>query len=246
MQGKKEMVRRKKTKTTALVLTAICIFISAVQYVALPTQLLQDVAICKDCSILARLAYSFFHASLIHALINCWCLLSIVFIYDVSISYLALAYAIAVTFPIDTIASVSGAAPLCGLEKVSGAAPLCGLEKVLGAAPLCGVDCSTPTVGLSAVCFALMGMVSFQSCRKAYFHTWVLSFLVATAALPYIGSVCGYVIATPNNWLHLYCYVAGLLVGFLNSPASEYHRACTNGQAQQRVNKVNSPDHAKG
>lgn len=177
---------------------------------------IETVALYPDCTLSACLTYSFFHASLIHALINCWCLLSIVFIYDVSISYLALAYTIAVTFPITTIsATVPSAFPL------------------------------GYTVGLSAVCFALMGMVSFQTSRKAYFHTWVLSFLVATTALPFIGSLCGITIATPNSILHLYSYVAGLLVGFLNSPASEYHRACTNGRAQRRVNKVNSPAHAK-
>ena len=149
---------------------------------------IETIALSPDCSLLARLAYSFFHASILHAVINCWCLLTIVFIYDVPLCYLAIAYAIAATFP------------TC-LSTVPSAFPL-GL-----------------TVGLSAVCFALMGMVSFQTKRKAYFHTWVLSLILVGFTLPYICFVCGYTIATPNSILHLYSYVAGLMVGFLNSPA---------------------------
>lgn len=147
--------------------------------------------ICKDCTILPRLAYSFFHASIPHALINCWCLLSIAFIYDLPISYLIIAYITAVTFPIDTLAATTPHASAWG----------------------------TPTVGLSAVIFTLLGMVSFQAKRKLLFHAWVLSFIAMGFIIPPLCSVCGYAIATPNNFLHLYCYVAGLMVGFLNSPA---------------------------
>jgi len=182
------MVRRKKTKTTTLILTVICLLLSAVQWAArFP---LADVAIYKGCPIFARLTYSFFHASMPHALINCWCLLSIVFIYDISISSLIIAYITAVTFPIDTTSSVFG-----------------------------GFVADVPTVGLSAVCFSLLGQIAFQVKHKRLFHTWVLSFIAIGFTLPPICSVCGYAIATPNNTIHIYCYVAGLLVGFLNSPA---------------------------
>lgn len=209
------MVRRKKTKTTALVLTAICLVISVLTSV-FDGFTIESVAISPGCPLSARLAYSFFHASILHAIINCWCLLAIVFIYDVPLCYLAIAYAIAATFPATTFAAT-----------VPSGFPL---------------GC---TIGLSAVCFALMGMVSFQAKRKAYFHTWVLSLILVGYALPYLCSVCGYTIATPNSILHLYSYVAGLMVGFLNSPVSEYRRACTNGRAQRRVIKGNSPAHAK-
>lgn len=186
------MVRSEKAKTAALVLTAVCIILSAVQYVAAVPQL-SDVGICKDCTILARFAYSFFHASIIHTLVNCWCLLSIVFIYDVSLWYMAIAYAIAVTFPVTTL---SATVPHASAWEI-------------------------PTVGLSAVCFALLGMIAFQVQRKVLYHSWVLSFIVIGFILPPLCSACGYSIATPNNILHLYCYVVGLMVGFLNSPAHE-------------------------
>ena len=176
------MLHNEKAKTTALVLTAICIILSAVHtFTGFPQ--LPAVGICKDCTILARFAYPFFHASQLHALVNCWCLLSLVFYYDVSLCYLLIAYVATVTFPVGILAA------------------------------------GVPTVGLSAVIFALLGMVSFQAKRKALLHSFVLSSIAFGYLLHVICSVCGYAIATPNSTLHLYGYVAGLIVGFLNSPA---------------------------
>lgn len=184
------MVHNEKAKTTALVLTAVCIILSAVHtFTGFPQ--LPAVGICKDCTILARFAYPFFHASLLHALVNCWCLLSLVFYYDVSLCYLLIAYATAVTFPVGTLAAVVPAASAAGV----------------------------PTVGLSAVIFALLGMVSFQVKRKALLHSWVLSFIAVGYLLPFLGSLCGLMVAATNSTIHLYGYVAGLIVGFLNSPA---------------------------
>ena len=189
------MVRTAQTKTTALVLVSICLIVSVLTSV-LDGFSIENFGICKGSPILARLVYSFFHASIPHALINCWCLLSIVFIYDISISSLIIAYITAVTFPIDTLAAVANSS-------------LFTLHSSL----------TTPTVGLSALCFSLLGQVAFQVRRKRLFHTWILSFIAIGFILPPLCSVCGYTIATPNNLLHIYCYVAGLLVGFLNSPA---------------------------
>lgn len=184
------MVRGKEAKTAALVYVAVCIIVSAVVPFAFQNGL-QTVGIGKDCSVLARFTYSFFHASLIHTLINCWCLLSIVFIYDVTLCSLAIAYITAVTFPIDTLCYVCG-------------------------------DCvaTAPTVGMSAVCFSLLGQIAFQVKRKLYYQAWVISFIAFGFVLPPLCSVCGYSIAYPNNILHIYCYVVGLLVGFFNSPAT--------------------------
>ncbi|MBQ7462418.1 MAG: rhomboid family intramembrane serine protease [Bacteroidaceae bacterium] len=181
------MVRGKETKTAALVLTAICL----VAYVAMPLPLLQKVGICEDCSILARFAYPFFHASFIHMAINCWCLLSVVFIYDTPRSYIIIAYIIAISFPVGTLSAI-----------VPDAFPS-----------------AIPTVGLSGIDYALLGMVSFQVKRKLYYHAWILSFVFILLIFNHLCSFCGYSVATPNNLLHIYCYVAGLLVGFLNSPA---------------------------
>lgn len=182
------MVRREKAKTAALVLTAVIMSISII--CSLNGYAVDNVGISKDTSVIARFAYSFFHASVVHALLNCWCLLSVVFIYNIPLSYIAIAYIIAVTYPVGTLCALLG----------NGAAPV-------------------PTVGLSAVCFALFGMVAFKVKRKLYFHTWVLSFIAVGFILPYLCSLCGLSVATPDNILHIYCYVAGLIVGFLDSPA---------------------------
>ena len=171
-------------KTASLILTIICIVVSL-----LPVNL-HSVGISPHCGVMPRLAYSFFHANLIHAAINSWCILSIVFIYDVGIWYFILAYLIAATYPIDTLTTV-----------------FCGSPADI-----------LPTVGLSAVCFALLGMVSWQTKRKAYYHSWMVSLLLAGFAIPHLCLLCGYSIATPNNILHAYCYLVGLFVGFLNSP----------------------------
>lgn len=80
--------------------------------------------------------------------------------------------------------------------------------------------CGTmPTVGLSSVVFCLLGMTSWLVKRKLYYHCWIASFIAIGFLLPWICSACGLIVATPNNFLHIYCYVVGLLVGFLNAPA---------------------------
>lgn len=185
------MVRSKKAKTAALVLTAVCMFLSL--FVSTVGLDLSAIGVCKGCSTLVRLAYSFFHASILHAIVNCWCLLSVVFVYDVCMWHLLSAYLIAVTYPANTLFSVGS-----GFVAASAA---------------------TPTIGLSAVCFALLGMIAFQVKRKLLFHSWVLSFVAAGFIIPHLCSLCGINVASPNNVLHIYCYVAGLMVGFLNSPA---------------------------
>ncbi len=57
------------------------------------------VGIYKGCSLVCRMLYPFFHANLLHVTLNVWCLLSVVFIYDVSLWRLFFAYAIAVATP---------------------------------------------------------------------------------------------------------------------------------------------------
>lgn len=200
------MVRRKKAKTASLVLVAACLTVSLVQIIvatvpcAFPLGFatvsvasasgLSSVAISAGCPLLPRLLYSFFHASLLHCLVNSWCLLSVVFYYDLPLSSLLLAYITAATFPVDTICTVLG-----------------------------GSAAEIPTIGLSGICFSLLAQASFHARRKLYFHLYIAFFLLLSTAFPYLCSVCGYAIATPNTPLHIYCYVAGLIVGFLNSPA---------------------------
>lgn len=159
------MVCRKIEKTTGLLIVGY-IFLSALIYV--PEW--SAVGVSSGCNILQRLGYSFFHTSLIHAAVNAWCLISILFLYDVAWWHIIVAYLIA-TFAPDVVLS------------------------------------STPTVGLSAVCFALLGMIAYQVKRKLYYNCCMAIYIALGFLFPFV-----------NGWLHLYCYVAGLFVGFINMP----------------------------
>lgn len=57
------------------------------------------VGIFTGCGLGCRLSYPFYHVGIVHALLNAWCLLSVVFIYDISMLRLCLAYIIAVFIP---------------------------------------------------------------------------------------------------------------------------------------------------
>lgn len=126
----------------------------------------------SGCDIVRRLCYPWVHASLLHALVNAWCLMTAVFIYDISMGRLLTAYTIAVCVPGFALSEV-------------------------------------PTVGLSTVCYALMGSLSFEVRRKAYFQGWMIF---------YIG--IGFLFPGVNAIIHVYGYVAGLIVGLLNAPMS--------------------------
>lgn len=164
------MVPQKEAKTAAL-LTAVLILLSAFIYV--PDW--KVVGVASGCNMPARLVYSFFHVSAIHAAVNAWCLLSIVFLYDVSISRLLTAYIAAVMVP------------GCLLSEV-------------------------PTVGLSCICYFLIGSLIFEVRRKLMF--------IACSAL-YIA--VGFFFSSVNAVIHVYGYLAGLLVGLLNAPLSCFH-----------------------
>ena len=181
------MVRKAKAKTASLAISAICVIIELCHLlVGFPVE---HFGICKGSPLLPRLVYHFFHANIIHAALNAWCLLTLAFIYQTSITELLIAYAIAATYPIDTLASVFS-----------------------------GFPTDVPTVGLSAICFALMGQTFFRVRHKLYYSTCVCAMIASGFILPPLCHACGYDIASPNNLIHIYCYVVGLMVGFLNSP----------------------------
>jgi hypothetical protein len=58
-----------------------------------------SVGVSKGCEPFCRAVYPFFHANLLHAALNVWCLLSIVFIHDISIWRLLFSYGVAITIP---------------------------------------------------------------------------------------------------------------------------------------------------
>lgn len=171
MQGKEKTFRRKKEKATSLLLSIVVVVISLIGFSNWNT-----IGIYAGASWVGRLLYPFFHANIIHALLNAWCLICIIFIYDIKITRLLLAYIVAVTFPIDTLSHLL---PLPTL----------------------------PTVGLSGVVFFLFGSISLEVSRKLYYQLWMVF---------YIG--IGFFFPNTNAWLHLYCYLCGLVYSILNYP----------------------------
>lgn len=158
------MVRRKKEKTLSL---AIAIFILCL---SLCDFNYMEVGASQHPTLSARLLYSFFHTNIFHALINIWCFLSVVFVYEPSWRRLLLTYIIAVAVP-----------PLA--------------------------LSTTPTIGLSVVCYALLGATTFEVQRKLYYTMWIATFVALGFLFPYV-----------NATIHLYGYLAGLIVGLLNAP----------------------------
>lgn len=92
------MDARKIEKITALLISAmiVCLSFSGEWD-------WQTVGIYAGSNMLGHLLYPFFHANTFHALLNSWCLLSVVFIYDIGIGRLLSAYMIAVFVPVDTL-----------------------------------------------------------------------------------------------------------------------------------------------
>lgn len=161
-----------KIEKTAGLLIASFVLVSSVIYVPDWTA----VGVSRDCNLLPRLGYSFFHASFLHAALNVWCFLSVLFLYNVSWRRLAVAYIIAATVPDFCLSAV-------------------------------------PTVGLSAVCFALLGSIAFQVRRRLYYNGCMALYISLGFLFPLI-----------NGWIHLYSYVAGLLVGLLTMPLPCRHK----------------------
>jgi len=171
MQGEKEKIRGTKAKATALLLTLCIVMLSIVGgsdwYL---------VGIYARASWMGRCLYPFFHANILHAVLNAWCFLCIIFIYNISIQRILLAYIVAITFPIDTFSC------LLSLPII-------------------------PTVGLSGIVFFLFGTISFEVGRRLYYQAWMLFYIVV-----------GFFFPNTNAWLHLYCYLLGVVLSLLNYP----------------------------
>ncbi len=159
------MVCRKNEKTAGLLIVAFVLLFALVHQ---PDW--SSVGISIGCHAVQRFAYPFFHASFIHAMLNVWCFVSILFVHDIAWWRLATAYLIAVATPDFALST-------------------------------------TPTVGLSAVCFALLGSIAFQTRRKLYYNGCMALYIALGFLFPHL-----------NAWLHLYSYVAGLIVGLLDIP----------------------------
>ncbi len=166
----------RKTEKAAAV--AIALFVTVLSFVHVHDW--TSVGIYERCPLLNRLVYPFFHANVFHAVLNAWCLLSLVFIYDITCCRLVAAYIVAVAMPVDSIGA------LVGLGQ--------------------------PTVGLSGAVFVLFGSISCEVARKRYYQAWMCFYICI-----------GFLFPVTNAWLHLYCYVMGLIGALLNCP---FKRRC--------------------
>lgn len=168
-----------QTKTAALVLSLALLVMSF--FDAPSACMLQH-----GCSITGRLCYHFFHANVLHAFCNIWCLLALAFYYDIEDWELLLAFIIASTIPVD-----------CELSIVH-----CAFDK--------------PIVGLSGVCFALMGIVFYKVARKRYYLSWVIPIVAVGFIMP--GMAAG---------VHLYCFTVAIALSLIISSISRVSRKST-------------------
>lgn len=103
------MDKKKAAKATSLLISILVFCLS-----------LQDMAdwsavgIYTGCGLGCRMLYPFYHANLLHATLNAWCLLSVIFIYDISLWRFFLSYIIAVTIPSFCLSDI----PTVGLSGV--------------------------------------------------------------------------------------------------------------------------------
>ncbi|WP_311561249.1 rhomboid family intramembrane serine protease [Prevotella bivia] len=171
MQGKEKTFRRKKEKATSLLLALTVIVLSLTGFSDW-----SSIGIHAGGSWVGRLLYPFFHASVVHASLNTWCFICLMFIYDIKLTRVFVAYIVSVSFPIDTLSSFISFPPL-------------------------------PTVGMSGVVFFLFGSISFEVRKKLYYQSWMLFYLIV-----------GFFFPNTNAWLHLYCYLCGVVFSLLNYP----------------------------
>lgn len=84
-------------KRTNEKITSVVIAVSVVVASLLDSD--YKVGIYSGCNDYERLLYPFFHANILHAALNVWCLLSVVFLYDISLLRLCFSYLTAVSIP---------------------------------------------------------------------------------------------------------------------------------------------------
>ena len=168
------MVRRKEAQAASLLLVAAAIVLHCIP---VPVS---EVGLYPGAPFLHRLVYPLFHASWLHLVVNCWALLCVVFLYQITLPMMISSFVIAASYPIGALLFLYGGTV-------------------------------APTVGLSGLIYALLGRYSWLfSCerkRRLFYHSWFAFF---------IG--LGFFFPQSNAWLHLYCYLCGVILAQLNRP----------------------------
>lgn len=98
------MFRRSKEKAAVLLLTVLLVVLS------MSDTAMNALAVSEATPAVRRFTYQFAHAGMLHALVNCWCLLSVEFLREVSWRKLLSAYIISATFP----SALLSATPIVG------------------------------------------------------------------------------------------------------------------------------------
>lgn len=155
------MLRRKKTKITALLLSLVMIILL---FVNIPAD---NVGVYQGCAFINRLTYSLFHAGVIHLSLNLWCFLSCVFLADITAAALMASFLIAFTVPVYS---------------------------------------DVPTVGLSGVCYALLGFIMLNARNKISYNVYILTSII----IPYI--ILPHAV---NSFVHAYCYVVAIALSII-------------------------------
>lgn len=105
------MDTKKEGKIVALIVGVVALALSLLQGVDFSV-----VGIYYGCSLSGRFAYHFFHANIFHAVLNVWCLLSVVFLYGITLPRLLFAYIVTSLFPVSLFPDAL--APTIGLSAV--------------------------------------------------------------------------------------------------------------------------------
>lgn len=100
-------MRNRKTKWAALIIAII------ISLLLIPDVPYHSVGIYKDCPFINRLTYHFFHANIIHLVLNIWCFLHCVFLCNIGIGRWLTAFIIASAAPcLDTTPAI-GLSGIC-------------------------------------------------------------------------------------------------------------------------------------
>ena len=67
--------------------------------------------------------------------------------------------------------------------------------------------CPTPTVGLSVIIYALLGMMSFRVVDKGFYQLCMACALIVGCLFPF-----------SNGSIHVYAYLCGFIVALFNTP----------------------------
>lgn len=149
-------------KDTSQKYTALIIGIFAIILALWQPMQWRMVGIYDNSPIWHRITYHFFHANILHAVINVWCMLACVFIAKLSWRQILMAFIIACFAP---------------------------------------AEYKIPTIGLSGVCYAMLGIISVYAKKQLAYHAYI-TFCIALTWMFLADKV--------NNPLHLYCYLAGI------------------------------------